>query len=53
MDESEMIGGNGIEVEIDESKFGKGNTTGDIGLKVSGSLEVKRSTIRKEFSWSL
>ena len=23
MDQSEMIGGNGIEVEIDESKFGK------------------------------
>ena len=23
MDESEMIGGNGIEVEIDKSKFGK------------------------------
>ena len=36
MDESQMIGGNGIEVEIDESKFGKRNTTEDTGLKVNG-----------------
>ena len=30
LENSEKIGGNGVEVRIDESKFGKRSITGDI-----------------------
>ena len=35
-EEDTCIGGSGIQVQIDESKFGKGNTTKDTQLKVFG-----------------
>ena len=43
------IGGNGIEVEIDESKFGKRNITRDMLLRDSGYLEAERNMTKQKF----
>ena len=53
IDGSEQIGGNGVEVKIDESKFGKckyyrGHR--DIMWKANGSLEVMKNTTNAKYS---
>ena len=50
VEHSEPIGGNGIEVEIDESKFGNRSIIGDTEWKDNGSLVVGRNTIKKRSS---
>ena len=48
---SEPIGGNGVEVEIDESKLGKGNIIKVAELKDSGYLGDVKNTTNQKYSW--
>ena len=50
MEQSEQIGGNGVEVEIDESKLERGNIIMGTKLKASGCLMAVKNTTNTKSS---